>query len=225
MLDLYARTWQGEPLGADEHVISADEKTSVQARCRCRCRCHPTLPPGRARSMRVNHTYGRGGALAYLTAYDVHAAQVSGRCDKTTGIGPFMSLVTQVMSQEPYASAKRMFWVVDNGSSHRGKKAADRLSAAFPNAVLVHTPVHASWSNQVEIFFSVVQRKVVSPNDFIDLAQVGDRSEHSKTATTPRHSRSSGGSPPATWTICRPGSTDTPGRGAWGLGHRDANRC
>lgn len=59
MLDLYARTWQGEQLGDDEYVISADEKTSIQARCRCQ----PTLAPGKARAMRVNHTYGRG-ALA-----------------------------------------------------------------------------------------------------------------------------------------------------------------
>lgn len=114
MLDLYARTWPGEPLGTDEYVISADEKTSIQARCRC----HPALPPGRVRAMRVNHTYGRGGALAYLAAYAVHAAQVSGRCEPTTGIDPFMNLVAQVMSQEPYAGAKRVFWVVDNGSSH-----------------------------------------------------------------------------------------------------------
>ncbi|MCC9310831.1 IS630 family transposase [Kitasatospora sp. RB6PN24] len=171
VLDLYARTWQGQPLGPDEYVISADEKTSIQARCRC----HPTLAPGQARAMRVNHTYGRGGALAYLAAYDVHAAKVSGRTEPRTGIDPFMNLVAQVMTQEPYASAKRVFWIVDNGSSHRGKKAADRLAAAFPNAVMVHTPVHASWLNQVEIYFSVVQRKVVSPNDFTDLAQVGDR--------------------------------------------------
>jgi transposase len=171
VLDLYARTWDGQPLGADEYVISADEKTSIQARCRC----HPTLAPGRARAMRVNHTYGRGGALAYLAAYDVHCAKVFGHCEKTTGIDPFMNLVAQVMSQEPYASAKRVFWIVDNGSSHRGQKAADRLSAAFPNAVMVHTPVHASWLNQVEVYFSVVQRKVVSPNDFTDLPQVGDR--------------------------------------------------
>jgi hypothetical protein len=68
-----------------------------------------------------------------------------------------------------------VFWIVDNGSSHRGKKAADRLAEAFPNAVMVHTPVHASWLNQVEIYFSVVQRKVVSPNDFTDLAQVTDQ--------------------------------------------------
>ncbi|WP_234341548.1 transposase [Streptomyces sp. NRRL S-1813] len=86
-----------------------------------------------------------------------------------------MALAAQVMSQEPYASAKRVFWIVDNGSSHRGKKAADRLTAAFPNAVMVHTPVHSSWLNQVESFFSVVQRKVVSPNDFTDLTEVGVR--------------------------------------------------
>ncbi|PZG99643.1 IS630 family transposase [Streptomyces sp. NTH33] len=171
VLDLYAHTWNGTPLAADEYVISPDEKTSIQARCRC----HPTLAPGQARAMRVNHTYGRGGALAYLAAYDVHRARVFGRTEARTGIDPFMNLVTQVMSKEPYASAKRVFWIVDNGSSHRGKKAADRLAEAHPNAVMVHTPVHASWLNQVEIYFSVVQRKVVSPNDFTDLAQVGDR--------------------------------------------------
>ncbi|MFE9181561.1 IS630 family transposase [Streptomyces sp. NPDC007126] len=171
VLGLYARTYEGEPLGADEYVISSDEKTSIQARCRC----HPTLAPGRARAMRVNHAYGRGGALAYLAAYDVHRAKVFGRCEATTGITPFMALVEQVMTTEPYASARRVFWIVDNGSSHRGKKTIDRLTKAFPNAVMVHTPVHASRTNQIEIFFSIVQRKVVSPNDFTDLTQVRDR--------------------------------------------------
>jgi hypothetical protein len=65
--------------------------------------------------------------------------------------------------------------VVDNGSSHRGQKAIDRLARRFPNAVMVHTPVHASWVNQIEIYFSVVQRKVVSPNDFTDLKEVEQR--------------------------------------------------
>jgi hypothetical protein len=170
-MDLYARTWQGEPLGEDEYVISADEKTSIQARCRC----HPTLAPGQARAMRVNHEYDRGGALAYLAAYDVHRARVFGRCEPTTGIVPFMNLVEQVMTQEPYAGAKRVFWIVDNGSSHRGKRAIDRLTSRFPNAVMVHTPIHASWTNQIEIFFSIVQRKVVSPNDFTDLNEVRNR--------------------------------------------------
>ncbi|MEU7746963.1 IS630 family transposase [Nonomuraea sp. NPDC049158] len=171
VLELYARTWDGVPLGDDEYVISADEKTSIQARCRC----HPTLPPGRSRMMRINHDYDRGGALAYLAAYDVHRAHVFGRCSPKTGIVPFMDLVEQVMTQQPYASAKRVFWIVDDGSSHRGKAVADRLTARFPNAVMVHTPVHASWLNQVEIFFSIVQRKVVTPNDFTSLDQVEDR--------------------------------------------------
>ncbi|WP_329261652.1 transposase [Streptomyces sp. NBC_01478] len=152
-------------------MISADEKTSIQARCRC----HPTLAPGQSRAMRVNHTYERGGALAYLAAYDVHQAKAFGRCEATTGIVPFMNLVEQVMTAEPYTSAKRVFFIVDNGSSHRGRRSIDRLAARFPNAILVHTPVHASWLNQIEIFFSIVQRKVVTPNDFTDLDEVRDR--------------------------------------------------
>lgn len=171
VMDLYARTFDGAPLGEDEYVISADEKTSIQVRCRY----HPTLAPGQARAMRVNHEYQRGGALAYLATYDVHRARVFGRCEATTGIVPFMNLVNQVMTSEPYASAKRVFWIVDDGSSHRGKKAIDPLTTGFPNAVMVHTPVHASWTNQIEIFFSVVQRKVVVPNDFTNLDQVQDR--------------------------------------------------
>ena len=171
VLDLYQRIWDGKPLAAEEYVVSCDEKTSIQARCRC----HPTLPPGTARMMRVNHEYDRGGSLAYLAAYDVHQAKVSGHCAAKTGIVPFMTLVERVMTTEPYASAKRVFWVVDNESSHRGNAACDRLAARFPNAVMVHTPVHASWSNQVEIFFSIVQRKVVPPNDFTSLDQDKDR--------------------------------------------------
>ncbi len=171
VLDLYARTWDGTRLGADEYVISADEKTSIQARCRC----HPSLAPGRSRTMRVNHDYDRGGALAYLAAYDVHRGQVFGRCEATTGIGPFEALVDQVVGQEPYASARRVFWVVDNGSSHRGQAAIDRLGKRFPTAVMVHTPVHASWLNQVEIYFSIIQRKIVTPNDFTDLTKIEER--------------------------------------------------
>jgi transposase len=171
VLDLYEGRWEGTPLGAGQYVISSDEKTSIQARCRC----HPSLPPGKARAMRVNHEYTRGGALAYLAAYDVHQGRVFGRCADSTGIAPFMALVEQVMTVEPYACARRVFWVVDNGSSHRGQAAIDRLTTRFPNAVMVHTPVHASWLNQVEIYFSVVQRKVVSPNDFTDLTEVEQR--------------------------------------------------
>ena len=168
VLDLYDRKWDGTPLGAGDYVISADEKTSIQARCRC----HPTLPPGRSRAIRLNHTYQRRGALAYPAAYDVHRARVFGRCEDTTGIAAFTNLVEHVMTQQPYACAERVFWVVDNGSSHRGQAAIDRLAEQFPNAIMVHTPVHASWLNQVEIYFSIIQRKVVSPNNFTDTDQI-----------------------------------------------------
>jgi len=64
---------------------------------------------------------------------------VFGRCEDTTGIDPFSRLVEQVMSQQPYASADWVFWIVDNGSSHRGRAAIDRLTAQYPNAIMVHT--------------------------------------------------------------------------------------
>jgi len=171
VLDLYARCWDGKPLGKRDFVLSSDEKTSIQARARC----HPTLPPAPGRTMRVEHEYERRGALAYMAAWDCHRAKIFGRCEPTTGIEPFRRLVSQVMSTEPYASARRVFWVVDNGSSHRGQAAARRLTADWPNAILVPLPVHASWLNQVEIYFSVIQRKVLTPNDFADLAEVEQR--------------------------------------------------
>jgi transposase len=171
VLDLYQRIFQGQPLGEGDYIISADEKTSIQARCRC----HPTLPPGRARSMRVEHEYERRGALAYLAAWDVHHARLFGRCESATGIEPFDRLVAQVMTTKPYASAERVFWVVDNGSSHRGQASIRRLEGKYANLRLIHLPVHASWLNQIEIYFSIVQRKVLTPNDFVDLAEVQQR--------------------------------------------------
>lgn len=171
VLDLYQGRWKGQALGSDEFVISADEKTSIQARVRL----HPTLPPQPRQSMRVEFEYERAGALAYLAAWDVRRAKIFGRCEATTGIAPFGSLVRQVMSQPPYRKAKRVFWIVDNGSSHRGQAACQRLQKDYPNLVLVHLPVHASWLNQVEIYFSVVQRKVLTPNDFGSLSAVAQR--------------------------------------------------
>ena len=171
VLDLYEGRWEGEPLGEGEYVISADEKTSIQARGRL----HRSQPTGEGRPMRVEHGYERGGALAYLAAWDVHRAKLFGRCESKNGIEPFDSVVEQVMREEPYASAERVFWIVDNGSSHRGERSVKRLEGAWPNLVLIHLPTHASWLNQIEIYFSVVQRKVLTPNDFADLDALGER--------------------------------------------------
>ncbi len=168
ILDLYAREWEGRPLHAEEFVVCADEKTSIQARLRT----HPSTPPGPGRVARVEHEYTRGGAWAYLAALDVHRAKLFGRCEATTGIAPFDRLVAQVMTQPPYRDARRVFWILDNGSSHRGAPCVRRLQAAYPNLVPVHSPVHASWLNQIEIYFSIVQRKVLTPNDFTSLTEV-----------------------------------------------------
>jgi hypothetical protein len=171
VLDLYDRIWDGQPLGADEYVLCADEKSQLQALHRR----HADLPPAPGRDRRQEFEYRRGGTLAYLAAYDVHAARVLGCTAPTTGITPFGELVEQVMSSEPYASAARVFWIVDNGASHNGARSIARMHTTWPTAELVHLPIHASWLNQIEIFFSIVQRKVIKPGDFVGLEALTER--------------------------------------------------
>src|SRR5262249_49136116 len=138
-----------------------------------------TLEPGPGRCRRVASKYERGGALQYLAAWDVRRGMVMGRCEARTGIEPFGRLVEQVMEHPEYRTPLggsdvhgRVFWVVDNGSSHRGCASVKRLCEAYPNATLVHTPVNASWLNQVEVYFSLPQRKVLTPNDSQDLQEL-----------------------------------------------------
>ena len=168
ILDLYAGMWQGQPLGPKDHILSADEKTSIQARLRR----HPSLPPALGRPAYIENEYKRGGALQYLAAWDVCRGYVLGGCEPTTGIAPFGRLVNQVLKEEPYRSGERLFWIVDNGSSHRGEASKKRLRQVDSRIIVVHTPVHASWLNQVEIYFSIIQRKVLTPNEFADLEAI-----------------------------------------------------
>jgi hypothetical protein len=167
ILDLYHGRWQGERLHPGDYVVCADEKPSIQARRRK----HATLPAARGypRGQRVEHEYQRLGALCYLAAWDARRAKIFDRCAPKDGIEPFDTLVEQFMSVEPYSKAQRVFVVVDNGSAHRGQRSIDRLQGTWPNLILVHTPIHASWLNQAEIYFSALQRKALTPNDFDDL--------------------------------------------------------
>jgi transposase len=162
ILDLYQGFYQSTRLGPRDRILSVDAKPSIQARSRCR----PTTPAARGTPVRVEHEYVRHGALALLAALDVHTGKVFAATPQATGITPFMDLIGQVMSRPEYKSAPRVFVIVDNGSDHRGQPAADRLRDAYPNAIMIHTPVHASWLNQVEIIFSIIQKKVLTPNDF-----------------------------------------------------------
>jgi hypothetical protein len=171
ILDLYHRVWNKKPLKEDEFVLSADEKTSIQARARR----HTTYPPQPGSPMKVEHEYKRCGAWAYIAALDVHRAKLFGLCDHKSGIRPFDRLVDQFMSQDPYKEARRVFLIVDNGSAHRGLKSIQRLQGRYANLNLVHGPVHASWLNQIEIYFSILQRKALTPNDFPSLAALKER--------------------------------------------------
>jgi len=170
ILDLYQGFYQGKPLGPGDRILSFDAKPSIQARGRI----HVTLPAAPGRPVRVEHEYVRHGALALLAGLDVHTGRVFASTPKTTGIVPFMGLAGQVMERPEYKNAPRVFVIVDNGSDHRGQAAVKRLAAAHPNAIMIHTPVHASWLNQVEIFFSIIQKKVVSPNDFPSLEKLSE---------------------------------------------------
>jgi transposase len=168
ILGLYQGYYQGIRLRPGDQVVCVDAKPSIQARARC----HATGPPQRGRPARVEHEYERAGALALLAALDVRTGKVFASCPPATGIAPFMTLIGQVMRHEPYASAPRVFVIVDNGPGHRGINAVQRLRDACPNAIMIHTPVHASWLNQAEIVFSIVQKKILSPNDFATTAQL-----------------------------------------------------
>ena len=168
ILDLYQGFYRGRRLRPGDRILSVDAKPSIQARGRCR----PTAPAGPGKPVRVEHEYARHGALALLAALDVHTGKVFASTPATTGITPFMDLMGQVMSLPEYKDAPRVFVIVDNGSDHRGQAAVRRLHDAWPNAIMIHTPVHASWLNQAEIFFSITQKKALSPNDFASLDEL-----------------------------------------------------
>jgi hypothetical protein len=173
ILDLYAGTWKGKPLKSKDFVLSLDEKTSIQARHRG----HEETPPKPDQTRRIESEYDREGALQYLAAWDVHRGIVLGRCEPKTGIEPFGRFVDQILKQKPYNDAERLFFVADNGSSHRGQRSVDRMHECDKRITLVHTPLHASWLNQIEIYFSIIQRKVLTPNDFENLDAVRVRLE------------------------------------------------
>ena len=153
----------------------------------------------------VEHTYERRGALTYLTALDIgrkghRRPRVLGRSEPKGGIEPFDRLVWQVMTKEPYASARRVFWIVDNGSAHRGQKAVERLERRWPNLVLVHLPVHASWLNQIEILFSQsCSANCSSPTTSRTSQTLLARSTRSNSTGTRSPSPSTGASHATTW--------------------------
>jgi hypothetical protein len=160
ILDLYAGFWEGQRLEPDEYALSADEK-SIQILKRC----HPGLAAIPGYEARVEFEYERLGTIAYHAAWDVFHGRIFGRVASNTCIATFNQLVDMVMTQAPYQNSARTFWIVDGGCAHHPNTFPARLKSMYPNAVAVPLPTHSSWLNQIEIFFSIVQRKVLTPLD------------------------------------------------------------
>jgi hypothetical protein len=158
VLDLYAGFWEGQRLAPEEYLLSADEK-----RIQVLKRCHPGRPAIPGYPQQVEFEYERLGVVAYHVAWDVFRAQVFGLVAPTISIVTFNGLVDRVMTQTPYQTSARTFWIVDGGPAHHPSTFPARLRGLYPNAVAVFLPTHASWLNQIELYLSIVQRKVLTP--------------------------------------------------------------
>lgn len=171
VVELYHRRWEGQLLGPRDYVLCGDEMTGLQAKSRL----HPTLPSGPKRRGRYEFEYERHGTLCYLGFFDVFSGRVYGETSAKTGIEPFEAALGRCLAQPRYQQAERLFLILDNGSSHHPSTSPARLRAQVPNLTTVHLPVHSSWLNQIEIYFSIVQRKALTPRDFPSLAALEQR--------------------------------------------------
>ncbi len=171
ILDLYQGTFEGHDLRAREYVLSFDQKTSIQARQRK----HATIASQPGHPQLVEHEYKRQGALNLLACLEVHSGQVWGRCYPRKRRAEVELFVNELFANEPYASAKRIHFILDNGSSQHPNTFPHWMKTHHPKVVLHYLPTHASWLNQIELYFSIVQRKVLTPNDFRDLEYLEQR--------------------------------------------------
>jgi hypothetical protein len=171
VLDLYHRRWEGQPLGPHDVVLCGDEMTNLQALSRL----HHGLPPTPGRPARYEFEYDRHGTLCYLAFLDVFQGRVYGEVTEQNGIDPFERTLAHCLDQPHLREAERVFLILDNGCAHHPNTSPARLQAQFPQVTAVHLPTHASWLNQIEIYFSIVRRKALTPADFPSLEALQER--------------------------------------------------
>lgn len=171
VLDLYEGVWQGQPLGPNDRVICADEKTGIQVLSRQ----HPTRPPRPGEEGKVEFEYRRRGVVCLQGALDVRTGKVFGAFPERNTAEAFRAFVGQIMKEEPYARAPQVFWITDNGGAHHPESFGPWLEAHFPQARAVHTPVHASWLDQEEIVLNIVTKKALTPRDFSSKEEMRER--------------------------------------------------
>jgi hypothetical protein len=157
------------PLAPHEAVCSLDEKTSLQPRPRR----HPTRPARPGRPRQVEHEYRRAGALHLFTALNTRSGWVYGRTARRTRQIEYLALLEDLDRQVP-PTITVIHLLADNVSVHHGK-AVQAWLAAHPRFVAHFTPVHCSWMNPVEQWFSILQRKRLHQAAFADLAELAER--------------------------------------------------
>ena len=162
--DLYTR-----PLAAHEVVLCVDEKTSLQPRPR-KAPTRPALPE---RPVQVEHAYGRCGALNLFAAFDTRTGKVYGMTAERKRQVEFIAFL-EMLDREIPSSITTIPVVLDNLRMHKGKQVQAWL-AKHPRFVFHHPPVHCSWMNQVEQWFSIVQRKRRCIADFASKAELAER--------------------------------------------------
>jgi transposase len=164
--ELYTR-----PLAADEMVLCVDEKTSLQPRPRK----SPTLAARPNMPARVEHEYRRAGALNLFAAFDTRTGRVYGRTAERKRQVEFIAFLEQLDREIP-AAITTIHVVLDNLVMHKGQQVRAWL-AKHPRFVFHHPPVHCSWMNQAEQWFSILQRKRLRIADFADKAALAERLE------------------------------------------------
>ena len=164
VVELYTR-----PLSEEEMVLCIDEKTNLQPRPRLAA----TLPARPRLPTRLEHTYKRVGALHLFAAFDTRTGKVYARTEARKRQVGFMAFLSQ-LEQELPASKTRVYLVLDNLKVHKGRL-VQAWFAAHPRFVCHFLPVHCSWMNQVEQWFSILQRKRLRISDFTDLDHLKER--------------------------------------------------
>ena len=161
--DLYTR-----PLAPGEHVLCFDELTALAPRPRKA----PTRPAQSGRPRQVEHESGRSGALNVLAAIDTRDGSVSAylcRRKRAAEVCRFLDLLDEQLPE----AVTRVHLVCDNVTTHRGTKVRTWL-AAHPRWTIHHPPVHCSWMNQIEQWFSILSRKRLRLPNFSDLDALAD---------------------------------------------------
>ena len=150
-------------LGPHEAVLSLDEMTSLQPRPRLA----PTRPAQPNRPVQVEHEYARKGALHLFAAFDTRSGQAYGECFFRKRQVEFSTFPEQ-LGQAIAPTITTLHLLADNVSVHHGRKVR-RWLARHPRFVLHFTPVHCSWMNPVEQWFSLLRRKRLRHPNFADV--------------------------------------------------------